>query len=100
MKIRQGFVSNSSTTSFCIMGGWVNSPEDCDDFWDMCESNGLECHSPEGYSRGGDYAVGLNFDDMGDDETKAQFIRRVKDLIFKLTGEDCDPGIIEEAYYS
>jgi len=97
MKIRNGFVSNSSTTSFCIMGEWVSEPEGCDDFWDLCEDNGLECHSPEGY-RG--YAVGLSFDEMGDDETKAQFVNRVRNLIFKVTGEYVDPGIIEEAYYA
>ena len=95
MKVRQGFVSNSSTTSFCIMGEWMDP--DIDDFWDVCEEAGLEIHQPEG-CRG--YAVGLSYDDMEDDETKAQFKQRIKELIFKVTGEDVDPGTIEEAYYS
>jgi hypothetical protein len=79
------------------MGDWLDAPEDCDDFWDLCESHGLEVHKPDGCS---EYAVGLSYDEMGNDETKAQFKQRVKDLIFKLTGEDVDPGTIEEAYYS
>ena len=81
MKIRQGFVSNSSTTSFCIMGDWMSHPDYPDDHkycdWDMydiCETNGLQCHSPEGMR---DYAVGLCPSEMNDDETLSQFKARV-----------------------
>jgi hypothetical protein len=85
------------------MGDWVNPPDYQEgdkyydwDFYEVCEEEGLECYSPDGSSG---YAVGLGFEDMGDDETKAQFKKRIADLIFKITGETVDPGVIEEAYY-
>ena len=106
MKIRNGFVSNSSTTSFCIMGAQVDYPDFSEDHeyydWDMydiCDENGLECYSPE-YRSG--YFVGLSAQNIDEDETLKQFKNRVLENMKKV-GIDVEYENlewIEEAYYS
>ncbi len=110
MKIRQGFVSNSSTTSFCIYGAYVSPEEDerdeddedydeYEDMYEKVENAGLECHHMEG--RSGEYCVGLGPNCIKDDETGGAFKLRVqkmiKDIFPSFDGE-CDWE--EEAYYS
>ena len=80
MKIRQGFVSNSSTTSFCIYGTHVEKiPEQYQDDYKIgnLEINRLN------YS---DYYVGLSPDSISDNETGAEFKERVKLEIEKELG--------------
>lgn len=93
MKIRQGFVSNSSSSSFCIMGDTIKQPDHIDDFHYEMEQSGLEC-----YDMYGEYAVGLGLNKMRDDETKGAFKIRVAELIFKLTGVKASPHIMAEEY--
>ena len=90
MKIRPGFVSNSSTTSFCIYG--VHTEEDV---WDEAENVGLECHR---FNYSG-YAVGMPFCDMGEDETKADFKTRVQALVKKVLPDATEFGMQEDSYY-
>ena len=102
MKIRNGFVSNSSTTSFCILGDWVDRPTDNEydeDFESLCNGCGLACHFVEGADG---VAVGMSPYNMQDDETLSQFKARVL-LNMKQAGlnvEEIDLGWIEEAYWS
>ena len=42
MKIRNGFVSNSSSSSFVILGVKRQNDEDTDDFYDMIENEEFE----------------------------------------------------------
>ena len=97
MKIRQGFVSNSSTTSFSVIGDWVKAPDHFDD--PSYEMELLEEHLCV-YSMDGEYAVGLSYDDMKKDETKAQFEQRIKDLVFKHLGVKIEVGLIEESFWA
>ena len=87
MKIRQGFVSNSSTTSFCIYGAMSNDiSEDFEDMdlYEVCDELGIEYHQgPYGYDNGW---IGIEWATIGDDETGAQFKARVEGLLFSKLG--------------
>jgi len=82
MKIRTGFVSNSSSSSFLIYGVFLESEQaerlqdKIDSLWK--EKCGLEDHSPE-YADG--VYVGMSWDSIRDDETGAQFKARVETLL-------------------
>lgn len=81
MKVRNGFVSNSSSTSFCIVG--VQYPEE--DYERIFKD--LEWDSPIYGVRITDYdpyTVGLNIDKMKDEETLAEFKKRAYEEIHKI----------------
>lgn len=87
MKIRQGFVSNSSTTSFCIYGAGISHEQEED-----AEELGLIVERDE-Y---GDLYAGLYWFNIGDDETGGEFKIKIREKISKLTDKKC--RTIEEAY--
>ena len=103
MKIRNGFVSNSSTTSFCIAGLSSEETDICkyagikytgyddddgtnpefksslDQLYELFDKTGLSFYSDDG-----DYVyIGLHIFDMKKTETGADFIQRAKDQILK-----------------
>jgi hypothetical protein len=111
MKTRIGWVSNSSTTSFVIMGGLFRQDavekglglksserptDDCDNFDEIvrvADKAGLEAI----YDEYDDYVyIGLPLDSLGDDETKAQFKKRADDLISKTFNITADSSFINE----
>ena len=101
MKIRNGFVSNSSTTSFCILGDWVDRPTDNEydeDFESLCDDHGLSCYFVEYHKRA---AVGMSPYNMQDDETLSQFKDRILSNMQKigLNVKEDDLYWIEESYY-
>jgi len=82
MKIRTGFVSNSSSSSFCIYGAIVPSDIDRDKLWNLktlSHESGIADYSDEDL-------VGLFPWQMGAEETRAQFEKRVEDLIKEELG--------------
>lgn len=95
MKIRMGFVSNSSTTSFCIYG--IGLPKS------------IHIQLPKGYSleRFQDYsdfkyAIGRDFSTIEDNETGKEFRESVKKTLRELLNQnipDEDFGIQADAYY-
>lgn len=95
MKIRQGFVSNSSTTSFCIYGVETN-----EDVWEDAKEVGLAIESFSDYSEY-DYAVGLPYHMIQDNETGAEFKHRVQTAIRKIFPDVKDEafGLQADAYY-
>lgn len=102
MKLRQGFVSNSSSTSFCIMGCSTSDvtlkpefEEKFDGLADLAESSddGLEYECIEG-----EY-IGMSIYSMGQNETRSQFSARVKRTLEKYCTVNDDPDIIHEGGY-
>lgn len=94
MKIRQGFVSNSSSTSFTLFGIYVD-PEEFEkkigqDMYKYAGENGLRTQWGDPDAWGDDTYLGLvvagEFEhcydsDMRDDETRDQFKQRVIDAL-------------------
>ena len=108
MKIRTDFVSNSSSSSFMLIGACFND-EEIKNAWhklhpkddkehpayhiadDLADKLGLS------YMRGidnyyGEYCIGLTYDKMDVNETKAQFEKRIADklnTVFKVDNVYC-----------
>ena len=81
MKIRKGFVSNSSSSSFCVVGKQY-SEEDYDRIF-----KDLKWDSPIYGVRITEYdpfTVGLNINKMKDEETLAEFKKRAYEEISKI----------------
>jgi len=93
MKIRKGFVSNSSSTSFCIFGacvkeGWGESlvTLSAEEIEDRLQNTTLRYATGES----DEIYVGLNWHDMDDNETKQDFMRRIRKLILDAFPEITD----------
>ena len=94
MKIRAGFVSNSSSVSFCIYGIWVDHPEE--ELWEVAEGLGLYCHRDQ-YGDG--LYIGRTWKTIGDDETGKQFKETTQEKVDKLPVDDKICATHEEGWY-
>lgn len=112
MKIRSGFVSNSSSSSFVCYGISIDLDElkkalgvkEEDDVLYAIEE-ALEKKYP-GFSAGNPYDdysdiyIGRKYTSMKDDETAKQFKDSVKDTLGSILGKDVKPDHIEESSYN
>lgn len=126
MKVRNGFVSNSSSSSFCIYGTSMdfgdilekvknsnflteeemkmfNEDDDGDDveWYEVGEMLADKC----GLSSYTDYDndtlwLGLEWSSVGDDETGRQFKDKVKSKLEEMLGPDVDCDTYDETIYN
>lgn len=95
MKIRQGFVSNSSSTSFCIMGVEL-TPDIEDKFY---ETENYRQSVIQTYSGEDGQYIGVDIFNMRCDETLKSFSERVN-MIFKDFGIDIDSELFVDGGYN
>jgi hypothetical protein len=126
MKIRTGFVSNSSSSSFCCVGSWIpdedieklittywgdkykegaekghwiidGNPENwCYNEGVFEEELGLELFGGDDWETG--TSLGLGIQDMEDDETMGAFKKRISEKLQKI-GITRPPTIITDGSY-
>jgi hypothetical protein len=109
MKLRFGFVSNSSSTSFSIYGVFLDDMDEVrkflnakeeDDTYELidalAEKNGLEYHcdpNDEGYY------VGIPFTQIGDNETGREFKEKVAKKLKEVFGVTQPCSDFTEGWY-
>ena len=109
MKIRIGFVSNSSSVSFCVYGVAIDDEarkkhfpgtEDAYDIEKLLSDSGLEIHYGQDSDDYGYTYIGRSWDKIKDNETGLQFKEDVKQKVKKLFKKDMECASHEEGYYN
>ena len=109
MKVRLGFVSNSSTTSFVIYGSWIDEDkligklkdngiveenEDNPDPYEILEKIGITCELTP-YDQ---YCIGFDFDKIPDDAVVGEWKKEKAEVLKKMFGNDVECSLHVEGY--
>ena len=108
MKIRNGFVSNSSSSSFLIYGAELSKYRDklleklqVDENYDLCDKleNEFELFASSG-ADGDSLYVGRTWSSVADNETGLEFKGDVQRKLNDLIGEEIECHTCSEAWYN
>ena len=112
MKVRLGFVSNSSTTSFCLFGfcddsnsikekllklnADITDDEDfIEDIYDISEKAGMECYT---HPYGENTYIGFGMSSIPDDVKVGEWKKEKEIEIKKIFGKDVSCDIVEDGW--
>jgi len=96
MKVRRGFVSNSSTTSFCVYGTPVTDGE-ADIFYSHPDRKSFGLSKK--YMQDGLMILGRSWDQIKDDQAGKQFKEEIEEALQTIFGRPMDCDTWEDGYY-
>lgn len=99
MKIRLGFVSNSSSESFLIYGALL-SEADVDAAYEKLKGTNLHIEYGDPNFRDGEVYVGRSWGNIGDDETGREFKEGIENKLTEIFGTGIVCATHSQSWYN